>query len=257
MAARKESTNTKRKSTSAKATASRTGRPATKATSAKRTTKPRSIKKVTPKKAEMEIETLENETFSKKPSYKRVYILAALLVILGILYLSRGVFVVAMVNNTPITRTSVIRELEKQGGQQTVDSLISKELILQEAKKQNITVSEDEINGEITKIEESLKTQGSDLTSALALQGQSMADLRENIKVRKTMEKLLGEKIVVSDEEISSFYDQNKTYFEEKSLEEVRDQIVEQVKEQKLANEIDPWLTDLKANANINYFKTY
>ena len=47
---------------------------------------------------------------------------------------SRGLFVVALVNGEPISRIEVIKALEKQGGKATLDSLVTKKLIAQEAR---------------------------------------------------------------------------------------------------------------------------
>ena len=72
-----------------------------------------------------------------------------IVLVLVLLYFGRGLLIAATVNGRPIARISLISELEKQGGNETLQSLITKELIKQEASKNKVTVSKDEINGEI------------------------------------------------------------------------------------------------------------
>jgi len=56
-------------------------------------------------------------------------------------FLLKGLFIAALVNGQPISRFTVISELEKQSGKQALTSLVNQTLIFQEAKKKNITVS--------------------------------------------------------------------------------------------------------------------
>src|SRR5581483_10957610 len=86
-------------------------------------------------------------------------------------YRYRGILVAASVNGQPVSRLSVISMLEKEGGKQVLDNLITNSLILQEAKKQNVSVNLSEIQSEEDKIQAQLKTSGSDLDTALASQG--------------------------------------------------------------------------------------
>jgi len=99
---------------------------------------------------------------------------------------------VATVNGQPISRLTLIREMEKSSGKQVLEGLIGKTLILQEAKKQNIFVGKEDIDQEMAKIEENFKNQGQDLNQLLAFQGMTRADLEEQIQLQKTAEKLAG-----------------------------------------------------------------
>ena len=91
-----------------------------------------------------------------------------ILLLAGLLYAFRSLFVAAMVNGQPISRVSLVRELEKQNGKQALNSLVTKTLIYQEARKQNVSVSDDEINGEMKKIEDNLQQQGQRLDQHLS-----------------------------------------------------------------------------------------
>ncbi|MDE2589107.1 MAG: SurA N-terminal domain-containing protein, partial [Patescibacteria group bacterium] len=123
------------------------------------------------------------------------------LVILGLLvYIFRSWFVVATVNGQILTRASLDRQLEQQYGKEILDSLITKTLILQEAQNQHVTVSDQEVNDSIKQISDTLSKQGQSLDSVLASRGMSKSDLVDQIKLQKTVEKLVGKNVTVSDQ---------------------------------------------------------
>jgi hypothetical protein len=89
---------------------------------------------------------------TKKPfRIRRSYVitLAGLIIVMSAVFFARNYLIAAVVNGQPISRLTVIQDLERQGGKQTLDTLITKSLIKQEAKKKNITVSQADINSEL------------------------------------------------------------------------------------------------------------
>ena len=129
----------------------------------------------------------ENKAVRVKKSYFFTVLGIVLLVLLAVLF--RNLFVAAMVNNHPISRLAVISELEKQGGKQTLESLITKSLIVQEADKRHIEISQKDIDGEIKKIQNNLASQGQTLEQVLQLQNMTKDQLVEQIKLQKIIEK--------------------------------------------------------------------
>ncbi|MCX6226981.1 MAG: hypothetical protein NTV01_19900 [Bacteroidia bacterium] len=84
---------------------------------------------------------------------KKTAIIILVIIAIGALaYFCKGLFIVATVNGSPISRLTVIRELEKTSGKSLLDSLITEKLIQNEADAKKITVSSDEINVEIKKL---------------------------------------------------------------------------------------------------------
>lgn len=201
------------------------------------------------------------QTFKKKlgsREYKRTILVALLVFLLAAGYVvARKFLVVATVNGHNISRLALIKELEKNDGQQTLDNLITQELIAQAATNKSITVSEDEVNKEIDFIKKSVETQGMTLETALAYQGQTMDDLKETIRLKINVEKILGQDVAVSEEEISKYYDDNKSLFTDKTLDEVKDQIKDQLSSDKLSQKFQEWLTDSKGKADIKYFTSF
>jgi parvulin-like peptidyl-prolyl isomerase len=192
----------------------------------------------------------------KLPRFKSL-VIVGLVLISAILFI-RFFLVVAVVNGRPITRISLIKELEKQGGQSILDGLIEKSLIYQEAGKQNISISKEELDAEIKSIEDYIQEQGLSLDEALSMRGQTKSDLADQIKLQRLVEKILGEKISVSDEEIKAYFDENASLYDAGTkLETVKDQIKETLFQQKLSEEYYTWVEELKTKAKINYFVSF
>lgn len=189
---------------------------------------------------------------------KKYIIIGILLLVAAFLFMFKSWFVVAVVNGQPISRLALIGELEKQSGKQTLNSLVTKTLILQEAKKQNINISHQEVDGEIIKIESNLKGQGKTLNDALIAQGLTRADLVEQITIQKIIEKLLGKEIQVSDQEVNAYIAKNSAQFPEGSdTPAFRAQIKQQLQQQKLSAKFQTYLAKLQKDAKISYFVQY
>jgi foldase protein PrsA len=194
----------------------------------------------------------------KKPKPFVVTIVVIVVLIGSALFYFKGLFVAVMVNGSPISRLAVVSELEKQGGKQTLDSLITQKLINSELKKQNINITQADIDDEIKKIETQVTSQGGTLQQALDAQGMSEEKLREQIALQKGLEKLLADKIAVSDAEIDAYIKDNKIAVPKDVKEEdFRKQISDQLQQQKFQQEAKKWIDDQKTNAKINYFVNY
>lgn len=242
---------------------------AKKKSSKKRTTKKSATKKKTstvkesPKKAE-DITVGSPSKIKSSPKNKKgnktkyFVVLVFVLLLAALVYLGRSWFFAAMVGGKPITRLELIRELEKQGGQEALDQLVTKKLIEEEAAKKGVNISDEVVEQELSNISDAVKAQGQTLEQALAAQGQSMDSLRENIRIQKTLEELLGEDINISDEEVQEFFDENKQYYgEDAKYEDIKDELKQQLKQQKISEEFQKWIEDLRNKTNIIYFVNY
>ena len=175
-----------------------------------------------------------------------------------LLYVFKGVFVAALVNGEPITRLSVIKSLEKQSGKATLDNLITKKLILQEARKRNVVVNQSEIDSELKKIEENLKAQGTTLDQALGLQGMTKIQLNNEIRIQLSIQRMVSGNLKVSDKEVADFLTTNKEQFSEGTTEaQMKNQAKEQIKQQKLQEKTQAFLADLQKKAKILKFVGY
>ncbi len=207
--------------------------------------------------------SVEPKSNAIRLEFKKKHLLAlsfgvAIALILGTLFYSKGFFIAATVNGSPISRLAVIGELEKQGGKQALESLITERLIEAELKKNTIVVSEADIDAEIEKIEEQVASQGGTLEEALTAQGMSMEILRTQIKTQKGLEQLLADKVTVTDEELATALESAKGSAPAGMTdEELKTAIIEQLKQQKFQEEAQKWVAELTTNADIKYFVTY
>lgn len=226
--------------------------------------KPKSVSKSTTKNVtkieEPKKQTNTSSSTQKPMRVRKLYvgIVAAVLVLGAFLYVGRGLFVAAVVNGQPISRLSVVSESEKQSGKQALDTMVRNTLIEQEARKQNVTVSEKEIDDEIKKVEETLTKQGQKLDDVLAMQGMSRQDLRKLIKLDKLVTKIVGKDVKVTDAEVSEYLEKNKELLPQNQTEEqLKKTATEQVKQQKLNQEVRTWVESLQTKAKVMYFVQY
>lgn len=189
---------------------------------------------------------------------RRTAIIIGCVIALGVLaFLSRGVFVAATVNGSPISRLSVIQELEKQGGKAALDGLITEKLITNEAANKGIVVNQAEVDEELKKIEAQVTAQGGTLADALAQQGMTEASLKQRVRVQQLLQKLLADKVAVTDEEVQKYIDDNKVTIPKDQEQAARDQLKDQMADQKLNEEAQVLITNLRNDAKINYYVSY
>jgi parvulin-like peptidyl-prolyl isomerase len=187
-----------------------------------------------------------------------ILVILAILVAGGV-YFCQQYNKAALVNGSPIARKEIVRELEKASGEQMLDALVTKKLITQKAKEAGIKISPSEIDEEVKKIETRVSAQGmGSLEEALDQQGLTMEEFREQITLQKALEKLLADKINVSDEEVTQYLESTKAKAPEGTSEEdFKNSIKEQLRSQKLGTEAGTWIEEQKKNAKIEYFVPY
>ncbi len=191
----------------------------------------------------------ENKPAGKKLPAKYLLLGAGIVVLLVLAYFSKSLFIAAVVNGQPIPRSAVISELEKQGGKQTLSALITRALIIQEAKKRNITVSQKDIDAQLKTIENNVSRQGVTLDEALKQQGMTKNDLVDQIRLQLILQKIVGGNITVTDKEVEDYVSASKDVSKE--------QAKEQLKQQKEQQKIQDYLTQLKEKARVTYFVQY
>jgi len=190
-------------------------------------------------------------------STKTAIIIAVIIILAALVYYYKGLFIAATINGSPITRLAVIKELEKASGKQVLDSLITKKLINNEAIKKGISITSEEVDAEIKTIEDQIKAQGQTLEQALATKNMKLEDLKQQILTRKTLEKILADKLQVTEDEITKFITDNNVAIPQGQEEAYRTQIIAQLKQQKLNTEAETLITSLRSGATIKYFTNY
>lgn len=147
-------------------------------------------------------------------SKKTLAILAVLIVaaIAVFIFLSTRSDVVAKVGSESLTKDDLYTFFVEQNGEAALDTLITKNLINQEVEKEKITVSSKEIDAELQELIDSYggeETFEQQLTSS----GLTQDDIKEDIEVNLKIEKLLEPQIEITEEEMQTYFDENKDSF--------------------------------------------
>lgn len=119
---------------------------------------------------------------------------------------------VATVNNVDITKDKLYDELVKAGGEQTLEALITKELVQQELDKKSIVITDAQVNEEVESVKKMFPSEEA-FNTALTSSGMTLDVLKEQTKLQLELTQLLKDKIKITDEEIKSTYDQYKDSF--------------------------------------------
>lgn len=147
-------------------------------------------------------------------SKKTLAILAVLIVaaIAVFIFLSTRGEVVAKVGSESLTKDDLYTFFVEQNGEAALDTLITKNLINQEVEKENITVSSEDIDAEL---QELIDSYGGEETfeQQLTASGLTQEDVKEDIEVNLQIEKLLEPQIEITEEEMQTYFDENKDSF--------------------------------------------
>ena len=114
---------------------------------------------------------------------------------------------VAAINNQVITRQQWLSAMEDRYGKETLQNLVNESVMQQAAKEYNIKVTEEEIDFEIVLLR---SAQDANDTS---IQNLTDEQLRLKIKNQLILEKVLTKDLIISDEDVKAYYDENKSLY--------------------------------------------
>src|SRR3989344_346622 len=221
----------------------------------------RSTKKTTAtKKVLVKDELVKAEVKFSKPMFgrQRFTLLLALIIAGGLLYLMRSYFVAAVVNGRPISRFSLLQQLEKSQGSQMLETLVIEELIRQEAKKNGVAVSPEELQTKISSIETEVSASGQNIDELLVAQGMTRDSFSEQVKLQLMLEKLVANQSPVTEEEIAKYISENETYFPSGITdEEKHETAISQIDQQRASEAIQTLIARLQSEADVQYWVSY
>lgn len=120
--------------------------------------------------------------------------------------------VVASVNGEKISKEELYQVLVNQSGKEALDALISQKIIVQEAKKQKVQVSEADIQLEIEKYYEGYGGQEG-FEQAITASGYKLTDVKKDVTTTLQLKKLLATRISINDDETKNYFTKNKDSF--------------------------------------------
>lgn len=125
--------------------------------------------------------------------------------------------VVATVNGEKITETELYDAMVDEQGAAVLDRLITIRLVNQEARKNNVTVSDAEVQEELNKLKESVGGEAM-FQQALLASGTTEEIMTENILLTLQVQKILGKDIQASDDELLAYFNENQATFDSRQV---------------------------------------
>ncbi|WP_127533382.1 peptidylprolyl isomerase [Paenibacillus kobensis] len=124
-----------------------------------------------------------------------------------------GTEAVADVNGVEITQNQLYEALLPGGnGQKALDNLINYELINQEAEKNGIKITQEDMDHELEGLKKNMGGEDA-FNQALQQYNMTVEDLGPDLRQQAQYRKLLAPKVKVTDEDIKNYYEQNKASF--------------------------------------------
>ena len=213
------------------------------------------------KKSEASLSEIQTEGSAPKSrviSKKYLYAVAIVLALIGVLFAASRVWVVAWVDNKPITKFELYSLLEKRDEGKTSEELIVQRLLKSEGIKQRQNVTEAEIQAEVKKIEDQ---QGgpAQLDQILQLNRTTREDFRKLVELQLIKQKLFGKDVNITDEDVTKYIDQNKDSLppnildnpESSEAAKLRENAKEQLKQMKINENFNKWLEGALSSSRV------
>lgn len=218
---------------------------------AKKLAKKTSISRTSPSKKNSEI----SQSFVALPKFVKsrttmsiasVLVGVALLLVLGNRY-----FIVAWVDQKPITRIDYYKALGQKYGNDVREQLIVEKLVEAEAQKKGIKITPQNIDNEIKKIE--TDQGGKDkLNQILQVQNISQGEFRKLVRLQILKQKLFENNVTIKDEDVNKYIQENQAQLELSYSEatqstpdaqkQLKEKVKNQLKLQKVNEEFNNWL---------------
>jgi len=128
---------------------------------------------------------------------------------------------VATVNGVEISQEELTETLMTQYGAAALDTLITNKIFEMEAKTEGITIAEEDIQAELTELIESYGGQEG-YEGILEANNVEEEALIKDISTHQLQTKVMEKVISISDEELSTYFEENKTTFEQTEQVEAR-----------------------------------
>jgi hypothetical protein len=230
-----------------------------------RKTKKSVTKKYVSAKLKLEAEPIVNETLvdtnensnqitpvqtGSKLNSSKIGIILILVILAVVLLVRKGYVVAAVVNGKPIFSFTLVDSLLNKFGKQALEGMITEQLIYQEAAKSNISVSSEELT---KREDEMVKSVGADvkLDDLLKYQGMTRADFDNQVKLQISVEKILGKDVSFTDSQIDNFIATSSGLLIATDSAAQKVEAKKVLTEQEINNKIQPWLLEIKKNAQV------
>ena len=240
---------------------------------------PSTTKKITSKKTELKV-TAPKKTARKKVSdemelsevsfnkqvpktkiitRKYLYAVVIVLAVIGLLFTASRFWVIAWVDNKPVTKFELYSVLESRDAGKTSEELIVNALVKSEGSKQRQSVGDADIAAEIKKIEDN-QGGAEQLDQILSIRGLTREDFIKLVSQQLLIQKLFGKEVNITEEDVDKYIETEKASLDPKVLASpesseaarMREGIKEQLKWDKVNEGYNNWLQEALQSSRVS-----
>lgn len=188
--------------------------------------------------------------FWKTPSF---YIGLVVIALVALLALNKSWWLAAVVNGKPVFRWDFNRVMTQRFGQQTLENMISEQLIAEEGVKSGVVISQKDVDA---KVQEIVKGLGENvkIEDLLKFQGMTKADFEKQLRLQMMMEKILAKDLAITEDDVNNYIASNSALMTATDEASLKDEAREAIRSQKIGEKMQTWFTELKEKAKILRF---
>ena len=215
----------------------------------------KTTRKVTRKVTPVEVVSIPAPSMTRKPMNSKLLGLMLIIVLIGLLTYKLGPKLVpAVVDNQLVTRFELWSRLEKSYGAQALDDMVNEKILDAAIAKSGVKVDQAKLDDQIKALEKQFEATGG-LDEALKQRGLSRKDLEDQIRTQLAVEILLADKITPSEADVKAQFEGGATtVYKDKSFDDAKAGIAEELKQAKLRDEFLVWFAEIKKTAKVKNF---
>jgi parvulin-like peptidyl-prolyl isomerase len=175
------------------------------------------------------------------------------IVLAFILLFKNGLIVAATVNGKPIFAWDFYGTMAKRFGKQTLEGMITENLIDSEAVKAGVSLSQNDITARENQIVKSFGGNVS-IDELLKYQGMTKADFDDQIKLQMQVEKILGKDMKFSDNEVENYISTNSGKFTSTDAATMKEEARTALTQAAVSAKVQTWFADIRKNAKVTQF---
>lgn len=184
---------------------------------------------------------------------KALYVVVVLLALSALLIANKSWVVAGVVNGKPVWSWELNKVMSDRFGKQTLEGIISERLIAEEAGRQGVAVSKEEVDAKQGEI---LKTLGGNLSvdEFLKYQGISRVDFDNQIRLQLTVQKILGKDLVITETDLDNYIATNRATLTATTPAQLRTEARQAILDAKVGEKLQGWFLELKNKAKVLRF---
>lgn len=195
----------------------------------------------------------QSQTVSNKSMWLVTIIVGLIVGAVVFIATNKGTPVVAIVNGQPIFKWDLNDVMNSRFGKQTLEGMITESLIRSEAQKQQVVVTQADID---QRAEEILASFGSSLSidDFLQLQGISREEFNNQLKLQLEVQKILTKDLTITDNDVAAYIASNAAMLMATEPAQLQQEARGAMVDEHISKVFEGWLQDIRTKASIQQF---